>query len=614
MGRTPGSLKLSSNMEINAGAPIDARSIVPHETDLVGANTFQFSYIGMLVAAQDTHKLFMLKDKPTTVTNNWVEIGATDLSNYYTKTEVDELVSRVYKPAGTVAFASLPLLDASVLGNVYDVSDAFTTDNRFAEGAGKKYPAGSNVAVIDLGVDPAHDYKFDVLPGFIDLSGYQLKMQVSTLPTASNDEIGNIYQYIGSTTVNYINGHFYICKEDASTTPSTYYWEEKEIQTVEDEIIKGYYNEDNGSFYEDITTAAPIAGEENKLYIALNNNNSYHWNGLEFVRLDEDPCIQVGIMPVASGSELHNIYQYAGPSNTDFVNGYFYECVEDTDNPGNYIWVTKEVQPGSDTGTLKNPITASITVGGINVGTTYGAGTDMEQLWNELLDPTLYPTLTGPSATLSVSGTKLIESGGTANRTFTLTLNRGSIDPAYGTSGYRSGSASTYSINGGTAGSTNTFAEIVSETNKTFQGTITYAAGEQPKDSKGHDYDLPLSAGSVNSNTITYEFVDALYANTANITSVAKLALVSKSAGVQQFNFPAQTIANPEEFHVPASWNVTAVEVLNTLSNQWEDCSGEFTTGTTTHVNAGGDSVNYVTYVDNRGYAAAARKVRVKWS
>lgn len=89
-------------------------------------------------------------------------------SNYYTKTEIDGAISSVYKPAGSVAFANLPSLSASVLGNVYNVTDAFITTSDFMEGAGKSYPAGTNVVVVEAGNSV---YKFDVLAGWVDLSG-----------------------------------------------------------------------------------------------------------------------------------------------------------------------------------------------------------------------------------------------------------------------------------------------------------------------------------------------------------------------------------------------------------------------------------------------------------
>ena len=90
--------------------------------------------------------------------------------------------------------------------------------------------------------------------------------------------------------------------------------------------------------------------------------------------------------------------------------------------------------------------------------------------------------------------------------------------------------------------------------------------------------------------------------------------MVSKTAKVKRFDFPAQTVANPEIFDMPASWTITGLEVLNTLSGQWEDCSSEFTITNTTHDDAAGNTVNYKRYTDNRGYNAGARAVRVKWS
>ena len=64
------------------------------------------------------------------------------ITNAYTKDEINAKISAVYKPAGAVAFAELPSLSESILGNVYNVTDAFTTTANFVEGAGNKYPKG----------------------------------------------------------------------------------------------------------------------------------------------------------------------------------------------------------------------------------------------------------------------------------------------------------------------------------------------------------------------------------------------------------------------------------------------------------------------------------------
>ena len=265
-------------------------------------------------------------------------------------------------------------------------------------------------------------------------------------------------------------------------------------------------------------------------------------------------------------------------------------------------------------GSLAAILNVSKSTGGIESGTSYAAGTTFETLWRDLLDPIAYPTLTAPSATLTATGAKLLEVGATLATTMTVAFNRGSISPAYGTSGFRSGEAVDYSLNSGTAQVSNTFNVTVSEAEKTYQASVTYAAGEQPKDSKGSNYSTPLAGGSVNSNTITYEFVHALWANTSSAASITKQALVSKSAKQKEFAFPATTATDVETFDVPASFNVTAVEVLNTLSNTWENAASQFTITSTTHDDAAGSSVNYNRYSCSLGYSLGARKIRVKWS
>ena len=278
-------------------------------------------------------------------------------------------------------------------------------------------------------------------------------------------------------------------------------------------------------------------------------------------------------------------------------------------------FVTDESGGGGGGGSaeLTSDLTVVTAVGGVTAGTVYQQGTSLETIFRDMLAPILYPTLTNPSASMSATGAKLLEKGGSLNTTFTITFNRGSINPAYGTSGYRAGAADEYTLDG-TTQSGNTFAITITESKTSYQGSVSYLAGEQPKDSAGHNYSSPLPAGSVNTNTITYEFVEAIWANVADITVVAKQALVSKSAKVKAMSFPAATAANPEIFDVPANWTVTAVEILNPLNNQWEDCSAEFDITDTTHDNAGGVSTAYKRYTNNLGYDMGARQIRFKWS
>lgn len=102
-----------------------------------------------------------------------VEING-KFAEYYNKSETDEkiatAISSTYKAAGSIDFASLPVLAVTEEGKVYNVNDAFTTNENFVEGTGKQYPAGTNVVCVETEPDT---YKWDVLAGFVDLSAYE---------------------------------------------------------------------------------------------------------------------------------------------------------------------------------------------------------------------------------------------------------------------------------------------------------------------------------------------------------------------------------------------------------------------------------------------------------
>lgn len=558
MPRRKGTLQLTSNIEALTGAPLDARMIVPSVDDLITTASFDenYVYVGMMVAVQDDGDVYILKALPHTTAANWGKIAAGgDMDDYYTKAQidagwydkeqVDQLLVTLYKPAGSATLATLPVLSASVIGNVYNMTEEFDTTADFVEGAGKHYGVGSNVAVVDLGgysavtpvgsedpsdegwyeikngvyvlstdteVDPLKTYysysanpKFDVLPGFIDLSMFIVQMDELTDPTdLTASDVGKIVQYIGATdaTENLYNGFFYIVQE---VTPAT--------------------------------------------------------------------------------------------------------------DPATYEWVQKPVQDVSGAGQLNDVLDVTHEAGGISVGTSYAAGTAFETLWRDLLNPLENPTLTAPSATLTTLADKLLEVGDSITATLTAVFNRGSIVPANGTSGYRSGEATGYTLSTGDTDASGSFTGVtVDGTHNSFTVDVAYAAGEQPKDSRGNDYDDPLSAGTVTSPALTFEFVNAIWANTASIATVAKLALVSASAKVKEMTFPAATAAQPEVFDVPASWTVTGVEVYNTLSGKWESNIGEWDTSSVSHDDAGGTATSYTRYTCNLGYAMGSRQIRVKWS
>ena len=91
-------------------------------------------------------------------------------ANQYTDQQIASKLSSTYKAAGSVTFEALPSLGATEEGKVYNITNAFTTNENFVEGTGKKHPAGTNVVCVNTG-DSA--YKWDVLAGMVDLSAYE---------------------------------------------------------------------------------------------------------------------------------------------------------------------------------------------------------------------------------------------------------------------------------------------------------------------------------------------------------------------------------------------------------------------------------------------------------
>lgn len=84
----------------------------------------------------------------------------TDNAAYYYRQakSISESFAGALRPMGTIAFASLPALTSVTAGDMYNISDEFTTTADFKEGAGNVVPAGANVY-------KTSDGKWDVLAG-----------------------------------------------------------------------------------------------------------------------------------------------------------------------------------------------------------------------------------------------------------------------------------------------------------------------------------------------------------------------------------------------------------------------------------------------------------------
>ena len=272
----------------------------------------------------------------------------------------------------------------------------------------------------------------------------------------------------------------------------------------------------------------------------------------------------------------------------------------------------------------------------ISAGTTFSNQTFTEMM-NQMLYPTLDPTLTAPSASLSISpAASFQEIGANVPITLNATFNQGLINPQYtSASNKRSGLPNTYNFNGagvspisssslGPVQATTGAYSILAGSN-TWTNSISFDAGVMPKDSGGGDFDPPgaLSAGTTSAISKTITGVYPVFATTTNISTMTKQSLVSMS-GYATVSLVAESFSSSDRQTVDipiagggqAGWStITIVEFFNTFSNQWGSAPlGDWTQSATTHEvpSGSGTFINYTRFTNNAGYPRGAGQYRFK--
>ena len=127
----------------------------------------------------------------TTATTDMATQTWVTSQNYATTSNVNNLinqaVSTVYTPKGSLVDISTltTLATSGKVGDVYNISSEFTTTNVFIEGIGKKYPAGTNIVLVEV----EDEKKWDVLAGSVDLSAYVKSSEMVGITETEIDEI-----------------------------------------------------------------------------------------------------------------------------------------------------------------------------------------------------------------------------------------------------------------------------------------------------------------------------------------------------------------------------------------------------------------------------------------
>lgn len=182
---------------------------------------------------------------------------------------------------------------------------------------------------------------------------------------------------------------------------------------------------------------------------------------------------------------------------------------------GDSIRVSGATGSGGSGGLYNLASPAVVSVGGILSGTTLTGKTAFE-LFEELLVPTQYPTLTTPTSVLTVTPSTTVYEVGCVIGTlcFTNTFNAGCINPQYtATCDKRSNGVNLYCYTGAQiAGSVSCTAGSLTQCatsyailygTQSWGGCSHYDAGVQPKDSKGNNYCSPLTPDATLASTVS---------------------------------------------------------------------------------------------------------------
>lgn len=176
------SVKYATNEDLNYAAQVQKNMFVQKEAGKSLVSDTEIEKLAQMTTDGEENIIETIKVNGVAapVTNKSVEI------NFQTEEQIDEkisaAVSNVYKVKGSIAFANLPTT-GNAAGDVYNVTDAFTTTIAFVEGAGIEYPAGTNVVWTEAG-------KWDAMAGTYDFSGFMLKSEIVPI---TEEEIDAMY-------------------------------------------------------------------------------------------------------------------------------------------------------------------------------------------------------------------------------------------------------------------------------------------------------------------------------------------------------------------------------------------------------------------------------------
>ena len=291
-------------------------------------------------------------------------------------------------------------------------------------------------------------------------------------------------------------------------------------------------------------------------------------------RVTEDKVKEIiesyGYLPI---KDIPNLVVINNPESGDYVSGITVNGHEITVNKGNLADATT-YQPDSFL-TSTNAET-TVTLGDLKAGYTANElkGKTFSWIFDTILFPVINPTFTNPSASIKFNGyTGGLKIAGVAAATesqLSGSFSRGAITLSGTRQNYRSGEETSESYY---YSSPSRFPTTVPLGTISYYYRAYYEQGPQPYDNKGNPYSTPLAAGYVTSSAITVSGTLPYYASTSTSGTLTQQSLKSWATSISTGTlvFPPHTAANPTMIKIPGY--ITAMKMLNTVSNQWETIS-----------------------------------------
>lgn len=257
----------------------------------------------------------------------------------------------------------------------------------------------------------------------------------------------------------------------------------------------------------------------------------------------------------------------------------------------------------------------------IPIGSTFSNQT-FSDMMNKMLYPTLNPTLTNPSSTFVLAEAGFLKVGDTTALNFTSTFNRGSIDPAYTTDGFRSGLPSVYQYVGtglpATQASTsltdiqNVASYTVAPGDQSWTSAVSFSGGQQPLNSDGNNFSSPLGPGTTSFITQTITGVYPVFATSVAVGTFTEQALQLMTTDID-ISLASEVLSQPgarQTIDIPTAWSaITGVQLLS--GGVYSSIPlASFTASAPFNRLINGANVLYVRYTNNQGFPRGPLQIR----